>query len=78
MRTKNNVITVQNIDILISTINQEDYICITDFAIIKEKGSRAADVIRNWLRNRGTLDFISTWEILYNKNFKVFESEHLT
>jgi len=76
MKRNNKIITVQDVDITISLINEEDYICITDFAIIKDKGSRAADVIRNWLRNRSTLDFLSTWEVLYNKDFKVFESEH--
>ena len=32
--------------------------------------------MRNWLRNRRTLEFLSTWEEMYNPNFKVFESEH--
>jgi len=72
----NKIITVQDIEVTISNINEEDYICITDFAVIKDKGPRAADVIRNWLRNRSTLEFLSTWEVLYNTNFKVFESEH--
>lgn len=54
----------------------EDYICITDIAKAKTDGSRAADVVRNWLRNRGTLEFLSTWEKIYNSNFKVVESEH--
>ena len=76
MKRINKIITVQNVDITISMIDEEDYICITDFAVIKDKGARAADVIRNWLRNRSTLDFLSTWEILCNKDFKVFESEH--
>ena len=57
-------------------INDEDYICITDFTIIKNKNLRPADVIRNWLRNRNTLDFLATWEVLYNSDFKVFEFEH--
>ena len=43
----------------------------------KSDKSWAADVIRNWLRNRGALDFLTAWEELYNPNFKVFESEHL-
>lgn len=55
---------------------EEDYICITDMAAAKSDNSRAADVIRNWLRNRSTLEFLSTWEEMYNPNFKVFESEH--
>lgn len=42
-----------------------------------ERGTRnAADVVRNWLRNRATLEYLSTWEEIYNPNFKVFESEH--
>lgn len=28
------------------------------------------------MRNRSTLDFLTTWEQIYNPNFKVFESEH--
>ena len=69
----NKVIEVNNISI---NISQDDYICISDIAMGKETNSRAADIIRNWLRNRGTLDFLSTWEQIYNPNFKVFESEH--
>jgi len=73
---KNKVIVVQDVNVSISTFDEDDYICITDFAVIKDKGARAADVIRNWLRNRYTLEFLSTWEVLYNSEFKVFESEH--
>ena len=73
---KNNIIEVQNIKVNITNINDNDYICISDIAKVKSDKSRAADVIRNWLRNRGTLDFLTAWEQLYNPNFKVFESEH--
>ena len=73
---KNNMIEVQNIKVNITNINDNDYICISDIAKVKSDKSRAADVIRNWLRNRGTLDFLTAWEQLYNPNFKVFESEH--
>ena len=73
---KNKVITVQNLPILISKEDIDDYICITDIAAAKSDESRAADVVRNWLRNRRTLEFLSTWEEIYNPNFKVFESEH--
>ena len=73
---KNRTITVQNIPITVSMADEEDYICITDMAAAKSDNSRAADVIRNWLRNRSTLEFLSTWEEMYNPNFKVFESEH--
>lgn len=73
---KNRVITVQNIPITISRADIDDYICITDMAAAKSDNSRAADVVRNWLRNRATLEYLSTWEEIYNPNFKVFESEH--
>ena len=73
---KNRVITVQGIPVTVSYEDIDDYICITDIAVAKSDNSRAADVIRNWLRNRSTLEFLSTWEEIYNPNFKVFESEH--
>ncbi len=72
----NRVITVQNIPITISNADKDDYICITDMAAAKSENSRAADVVRNWLRTRTTLEFLSTWEEIYNPDFKVFESEH--
>lgn len=73
---KNRIITVQNIPITISEADLDDYICITDMASAKAENSRAADVVRNWLRNRSTLEFLATWEEIYNPDFKVFESEH--
>ena len=73
---KNKVITVQEIPVTVSFADTADYICITDMAAAKTNDSRAADVIRNWLRNRNTLEFLSTWEEIYNPDFKVFESEH--
>ena len=73
---KNKIIKVQNLPITISKEEIDDYICITDIAAAKSDDSRAADVVRNWLRNRRTLEFLATWEAIYNPNFKVFESEH--
>ena len=72
----NKIIQVQDININITSVDEKDYICISDIAKAKSSNSRAADVIRNWLRNRSTLDFLTTWEQIYNPNFKVFESEH--
>ena len=72
----NKIIEVQNIKVNITNINDSDYICISDIAKAKSDKSRAADVIRNWLRNRSTLDFLTAWEELYNPNFKVFRFGH--
>ncbi len=69
-------IFVNNNKIGIMRVGNVDYISLTDIAKHKDNGSRPADIIRNWLRNRNTLEFISTWEEIYNNDFKVFESEH--
>jgi len=73
---KNKVITVQNLPITISKKELDDYICITDVAAAKSDNSRAADIIKNWMRNRNTLEFLGTWEQIYNVNFKVVEFDH--
>ncbi len=73
---KNNIIEVQNTKINVTNVDKKDYICISDIAKAKSDKSRATDVIRNWLRNRTTLEFLTAWEQLYNPDFKVFESEH--
>lgn len=73
---KNKKINVQGIDIVISQIVNQDYICITDIAKTKDGESRAADIIKNWIRNRGTLEYLGTWEQLYNPIFKVVEFDH--
>jgi hypothetical protein len=70
------IITVQNIPITISEADIDDYICITDMAAAKGGASRAADVVKNWIRNRMTLEFLGTWEQIYNPDFKVVEFDH--
>ena len=74
--TKTSIMNVQGIEIALTTINEEDFICITD--VVKAKGgdARAADIIKNWIRNRSTIEFLGTWETLYNPNFKVVEFDH--
>ncbi len=47
-----------------------------DMANAKESESRAADIIKNWLRNRYTIEFLGTWEMINNPNFKVDEFDH--
>ena len=69
-------IKVQDSDITIINLNDKDYISLTDMANAKEGESRAADIIKNWLRNRYTLEFLGTWEMIHNPNFKVVEFDH--
>ena len=73
---KNKIIKVQNLPITISKEEIDDYICITDIAAAKSDESRAADVIKNWMRNRMTLEFLGAWEQIYNEDFKVVEFDH--
>ena len=75
-RKKTSIISVQNIDITIATFNMDDYICITDMAKAKGGESRAADIIKNWIRGRATLEFLGTWEMMFNPDFKVVEFDH--
>lgn len=51
--------------------NQNDYISLTDIA--KQKNNRSDDVIRNWLRNRNTIEFLGVWEQMHNENFNPVE-----
>ena len=76
MGPKMQIIKVKNISISLTTIHDEDYICLTDIAKAKEGDSRAADIIKNWIRNRATLEFLGTWEEMYNPDFKVVEFDH--
>jgi len=73
---KASLIHVQDISVNVLKMKQDDYICITDMAKAKTDSVRAADVIKNWLRNRSTLEFLGTWEMMYNPNFKVVEFDH--
>jgi len=53
-------------------IRETDYICITDVAKYKSD-DRTDDLIRNWLRNRNTLEFLGIWESLNNPDFNPVE-----
>lgn len=73
--TKNEII-VQGINVNYKKINQEDYICLTDIA--KARNAREPkDVIKNWLRTRSTLEYLTIWEGFYNPEFKSVGIEDL-
>ena len=57
---KTSIISVQNIPVTILSIDQKDYISLTDMAKGRTDSVRAADVIKNWLRTRSTLEFLET------------------
>lgn len=63
-------ITVMNTNITVINYSDHDYISLTDMASAKDGDSRAADVIKNWIRNRYTIEFLGTWEMIHNPNLK--------
>ncbi|MDH4330690.1 MAG: KilA-N domain-containing protein [Candidatus Moranbacteria bacterium] len=52
--------------------NEDDYISLTDIAKIKNS-KFPADVIKNWTRNRSTIEFLGLWEKINNLNFNLVE-----
>lgn len=59
-------------DVSIYAYNEADYICITDIAKYKSS-DKTDDLIRNWLRNRNTIEFLGIWEQLNNPGFNPVE-----
>lgn len=65
-------IHAKGIDIGIYTMDfQNEYISITDIA--KYKSDEPNDVIKNWIRNRDTIEFLGLWESLHNPDFNPVE-----
>ena len=58
--------------IIVKQINENDYFSLTDIAKFKNS-EFPADVIKNWIRNKNTIDFLGVWEILYNPKFNMVE-----
>ncbi len=64
--TKTSILNVQGVEITLTTINEEDYISLTDM-VRREDGE---DHIRNWMRNKNTIEYLGIWEQLNNPDFK--------
>ena len=59
-------------EISINKTNKEDFVCITDIA--KYKNPEApADIVKNWLRSKNTIELLGLWEKLHNPDFKLVE-----
>ena len=56
---------------VLSNGNSDDYISLTDIA--RYKSDAPDDVIKNWMRNRDTIEFLGLWEQLNNPEFKPVE-----
>ena len=71
---KNDKIVVKGSEISILHIDAEDFISLTDIARHKD-ALNTDDIIKNWLRNRNTVELLGFWEQLHNPDFKPLEFE---
>ena len=71
-KAKGTSIEVRGTAITILSQKDEDYICLTDIARYKNP-DHTDDLIRNWLRNRNTVEFLGIWEQLNNPGFNPVE-----
>ena len=62
-------ITVQDIEIRVTSFNEEDYLSLTD--MLKAKDGEF--FFSNWLRNRNTVEFLGVWEKVHNPDFNCAE-----
>jgi len=69
---KSNKIDVQGNVITVCSINQQDYISLTDMVRSIDNGSA---LIEKWLRNKNTIEFLGIWEEIYNSDFNSPEFE---
>lgn len=68
------VIHANGVDISVVTTvgSEDDYISLTDIARHRNP-EFPADVVKNWLRLRSTIEFLGLWEQLNNPDFKLVE-----
>ncbi|MFH0785259.1 MAG: KilA-N domain-containing protein [Pseudomonadota bacterium] len=71
-RSKKSTMEVQGTAVSIVNRGNDDFISLTDIAKYKNP-DHADDVIRNWLRNRNTVEFLGVWERLNNPDFNPVE-----
>lgn len=63
-------ITLQGTKVTVISQGQEDYICLTDMV----KGQKGGDqLIKNWMQNKNTVEFLGVWEELNNSDFNLVE-----
>lgn len=68
-----NKINAQGTEIsVLTTVDEEDFISLTDLA--KHRNPEfPADVVKNWMRLRSTIDFLGLWEQLNNPSFNMVD-----
>lgn len=71
--SKSKLITVKGTPVTIINHFESDYISLTD--MIKPFGDDT--IIKNWLRNRNTVEFLGIWERINNTNFNSVEFDQI-
>ena len=71
-KTKRTTIAVKGASVAVLSENRQDFISLTDIARFKNP-ERSDDLVRNWLRNRNTVEFLGIWETLHNPDFNSVE-----
>ena len=56
---------VQDKEITIISLDGKDYISLTDMI----KGESGDQLIKNWLRNKNTIEYLGVWEKMFNPRF---------
>ncbi|MDP2880796.1 MAG: KilA-N domain-containing protein [Azonexus sp.] len=65
-------LVVQDTLVSLTRINDDDYISLTDIARVRNP-DEPKDVVKNWLRNRSTVEYLGLWEKINNVAFKGVE-----
>jgi hypothetical protein len=65
-------ITVRGTEVTIISIDEKDYISLTDMVRSIQNG---LSLIEKWLRNKNTIEFLGIWEEMYNADFNSLEFE---
>ncbi len=65
-------ITVRGTEVTIISIEEKDYISLTDMVRDIQNG---LSLIEKWLRNKNTIEFLGIWEEMYNADFNSLEFE---
>jgi len=68
-KTKKIEVMSREITVILNKEADNDYISLTDMV----KGEDGEDHIRNWMRNKNTIEYLGTWEKINNPNFKGVE-----
>lgn len=63
---------VQDTLVSLTRVHDDDYISLTDIARVRNP-DEPKDVVKNWLRNRATVEFLGLWEKINNTGFKGVE-----